>query len=168
MPLADALRLAWLPKVTDGFFLRAESFFNFASFIDAVSEARYYGGRELHKQSHGQAFMAWFQNRFGGRHHSLYLLDEPEAALSPRRQIEFLKMLRQWDEAGNAQLIIATHSPIIMSYPNATLLSFDRGCIRPVAYTDTDHYRVTREFLLDHDSQLARILAEDPAAETNG
>jgi predicted ATPase len=166
MPLADALRLSWLPKVTDGFFLRAESFFNFANFMDEVSEARFYGGRELQKQSHGQAFMAWFKNRFGGRNPSLYLLDEPEAALSPQRQIEFLKLLKRWDESGRFQIVIATHSPIIMSYPNATLLSFDGGRIREAHYTDTEHYKVTRDFLLDHESHLERILAADADEES--
>jgi predicted ATPase len=171
MPLANALRLSWLPKVTDGFFLRAESFFNFATFIDQNYKEwppprRRFGEKDLHEQSHGQSFFALFEHRVGDDRRAIYLLDEPEAALAPARQIEFLAMLRKWDAAGNFQFIIATHSPIIMSYPNAALLSFDGGKIRPMQYTDTDHYRVTRRFLMDHQSYLARLFA--PEDETEG
>jgi predicted ATPase len=163
LPLAGALRLSWLPKVSKGFFLRAESFFDFATYIDEMGPEAWapYGGKSLHAQSHGQSFFALFENRFGGSHQAILLLDEPEAALSPQRQIEFLKLLQRWDESGRFQLIIATHSPIIMSYPNATLLSFDGGRIREARYTDTEHYRVTREFLLDHETYLERVLADD-------
>ena len=161
MPLAGALRLSWLPKVTEGFFLRAESFFNFATYIDDVGSLSRHGDKRFHEQSHGQSFFALFRNRLGESHRAIYLLDEPEGALSPQRQIEFLKLLRDWEAAGNFQLIIATHSPIIMSYPNATLFSFDGGRIHPVRYTDTDHYKVTRGFLVDHESHLASLLAGD-------
>jgi predicted ATPase len=169
MPLVSALRLSWLPKVTDGFFLRAESYFNFATFLDdnyadpeipPPSRPRF-GTKELHAQSHGQSFFALFGNRIGDERRGIYLLDEPEAALAPTRQIEFLALLRKWEQAGNFQFIIATHSPIIMSYPNATLLSFDGGKIRRIAYADTDHYRVTRRFLMDHESVLQQLFAED-------
>ena len=88
-------------------------------------------------------------------------MDEPEAALSPQRQIEFLGLLRRWEESGSIQVIIATHSAIIMSYPRATLLSFDGGQIRPARYTGTDHYRVTGRFLTDHESVLQQLFAED-------
>ena len=164
-PLAQSLRLSWLPKVSEGFFLRAESFFNFASYIDAVSDPGSYGGTPLNEQSHGQAFLAWFRNRFHVRRPTIYLLDEPEAALSPTRQLEFLRMLREWDVSGLAQFIIATHSPIIMSYPGATLLSFDGGRIEPTPYTQTDHYRITRRFLMDHESVLRQLFAEDDGDE---
>lgn len=161
LPLAEALRLSWLPKVSKGFFLRAESFFDFATYIDEMGPEGWapYGGKSLHAQSHGQSFFALFENRFGGSQQAILLLDEPEAALSPQRQIEFLKLLRRWDESGRFQVVIATHSPIIMSYPNATLLSFDGGRIGEARYTDTEHYRVTREFLLDHESYLDRVLS---------
>jgi predicted ATPase len=161
MPLADALRLSWLPKVTEGFFLRAESFFNFASYIDDVGSLRRYGGRRFHEQSHGQSFFALFRHRLGEGRRGVYLLDEPEAALSPQRQIEFLKLLHAWERTGNFQLIIVTHSPIIMSYPQAALLSFDGGRIRPVRYTETDHYKVTRAFLMDHESYMTALLADE-------
>lgn len=160
-PLAQSLRLSWLPKVSEGFFLRAESFFNFATYIDAVGNADSFGGTLLNEQSHGQAFLAWFHNRFHVRRPAIYLLDEPEAALSPARQLEFLRMLRDWDASGLAQFIIATHSPIIMSYPDALLLSFDSGRIQAARYTETDHYRITRRFLMDHESVLDQLFAED-------
>lgn len=161
MPLAAALRLSWLPKVTEGFFLRAESFFNFATYIDDVSTLKRYGGKSLHEQSHGQSFFALFKNRLGDERRAIYLLDEPEAALAPTRQIEFLALLHEWEKTGNLQFIIATHSPIIMGYPNAALFSFDGGAIHTVRYTETDHYRVTRRFLMDHEAALQRILAAD-------
>ena len=162
-----ALRLSWLPKVGKGFFLRAESFFDFASYIDEMGPEGQepYGGKSLHARSHGQSFFALFENRLRGARQAIYLLDEPEAALSPHRQIEFLGLLRAWEEPGNLQMIIATHSPIIMSYPGATLLSFDGGRIRPIEYTETDHYRVTRRFLMDHEDYLDRLFAPDDADE---
>ena len=170
--LAPALRLSWLPKVTKGFFLRAESFFDFATYIDELPNGlEPYGGKSLHEQSHGQSFFALFESRLRGRSQAIYLLDEPEAALSPQRQIEFLGLLRAWENTGNTQLIIATHSPIIMSYPGAALLSFDGGAIHTARYTETDHYRVTRRFLMDHETALQRIFAandRDDDADPDG
>lgn len=142
--LAQALRLSWLPKVTEGFFLRAESFYNFATYIDQVSTLRAYGGKPLHEQSHGESFLALFMNRF---EQGIYILDEPEAALSPQRQLSFLKVINDLERPGHAQFLIATHSPIILSYPGAVLLNLDGNSIREVAYNETDHYRVTRDFL---------------------
>ena len=164
--LASALRLSWLPRVAKGFFLRAESFFDFASYIDELPGGLGpYGGKSLHAQSHGQSFFALFENRLRGRSQAIYLLDEPEAALSPQRQIEFLCLLQAWEKAGNTQLIIATHSPIIMSYPGAALLSFDGGEIHPARYTETDHYRVTRRFLMDHEFALRQLFASDETGD---
>jgi predicted ATPase len=169
MPLASALRLSWLPKVTDGFFLRVESYFNFATFLDdnyadpeigRPSRPRF-GTKELHAQSHGQAFFALFSNRIADGRRGIYLLDEPEAALAPARQIELLALLHKWEKTGNFQFIIATHSPIIMSYPSAVLMSFDRGKVHPVQYTETDHYRVTRRFLMDHQGYLDRLFTPE-------
>jgi predicted ATPase len=135
--------------------------------MDDVSNEAFYGGTKLHDQSHGQAFLTWFRNRFDTERPSIYLLDEPEAALSPPRQLDFLRMLRHWELSGMAQFIIATHSPIIMSYPRATLLSFDGGTIRELAYTATDHYRITRDFLQDPESHLQRLFSEpeEPTTE---
>jgi len=171
--LARALRLSWLPKVTSGFYLRAESFFNFASYIDEAGNPQFWGDRSLHGQSHGESFLTLFRHRFTGERRSLYLLDEPEAALSPRRQIEFLGLLRQWERTGNAQFIIATHSPIILSYPNAHLFSFDGGTVHATRFEDTEHYRVTRSFLLDPAAHLAALFAAaeaepPPAGDVTG
>jgi predicted ATPase len=142
--LASALRLSWMPKVTDGFFMRAESFFNFASYIDQVSTLQRYGGRRLHEQSHGESFLALFLNRFD---RGIYVLDEPEAALSPQRQLAFLKVIHDLEATGQAQFLIASHSPILLAYPNATLLSLDGGAIQEIAYADTEHYKLTKAFL---------------------
>jgi len=142
--LAQSLRLSWLPKVTEGFFLRAESFYNFASYIDQVSTLRAYGGKPLHAQSHGESFLALFVNRF---EHGIYILDEPEAALSPQRQLSFLRIIHDLEKSNHAQFLISTHSPIILSYPGAVLFSLDGESIEEVAYHNTAHYQLTRDFL---------------------
>ena len=159
--LASALRLSWLPKATDGFFMRAESFFNFASYIDQVSTLQRYGGRRLHEQSHGESFLALFLNRFD---RGIYILDEPEAALSPQRQLAFLKVIHDLEVTGQAQFLIASHSPILLAYPQATLLSLDGGPIHEVAYADTEHYRLTKQFL-DSPERFLNHLFEDSADE---
>ena len=141
---AQALRLSWLPKVTEGFFMRAESFYNFATYIEQVSDLRAYGGRSLHEQSHGESFLALFSNRF---EQGIYILDEPEAALSPQRQLSFLQIVHDLEKPAHAQFLIATHSPIILSYPGAVLFSLDGDEIGEIAYRETEHYLVTRDFL---------------------
>jgi predicted ATPase len=141
---AQALRLSWLPRVSDGFFMRAESFYNFATYIDEVSTLRRYGGKPLHQQSHGESFLALFANRF---EQGIYILDEPEAALSPQRQLAFLRVIHDLAAPAQAQFLIATHSPIILSYPGAVLLSLDGDSIEEIDYRHTEHYRVTRDFL---------------------
>jgi predicted ATPase len=142
--LAQALRLSWQPKIVEGFFLRAESFYNFATYIEGVSDLRAYGGRSLHEQSHGESFMSLFTNRF---EQGIYLLDEPEAALSPQRQLSFLRLLHDLSEPGHAQFLIATHSPIILSYPGAVIYSLDGEGIERIGYRDTKHFLITRDFL---------------------
>jgi predicted ATPase len=143
-PLAQALRVSWLPKVTEGFFMRAESFYNFATYLDDVSDLRAYGGRSLHAQSHGESFIALFANRF---EQGIYVLDEPEAALSPQRQLTFLKIIHELSAAGHAQFLIATHSPILLSFPGAVLLDLDGDTIEEVDYRETKHFLITRDFL---------------------
>jgi predicted ATPase len=147
--LASALRLSWYPKVTTGFFLRAESFFNFASYIDEVerddpSILDAYGGKSLHRQSHGESFLSLFTNHF---HQGIYLLDEPEAALSPNRQLSLLAILHELESSGRAQFIIATHSPMLICYPGSCILSLDGGSIHEVDYRETDQYRLMKDFL---------------------
>ncbi|MCC7123759.1 MAG: AAA family ATPase [Acidobacteria bacterium] len=143
-PLAQAIRLSWRTKVAEGFFLRAESFYNFASYIETVSNLRAYGGKSLHRQSHGESFMALFNNRF---EQGVYLLDEPEAALSPQRQLSFLRIVHDMAAPGHAQFIIATHSPILLAYPGATIFSLDGDTIERVQYQETKHFLITRDFL---------------------
>jgi predicted ATPase len=156
--LAQALRLSWMPKVTEGFFMRAESFYNFASYLDGVSDFRAYGGKSLHHQSHGESFLALFQNRF---EHGIYILDEPEAALSPQRQLAFLRIIHELETPRHAQFLIATHSPILLAYPGATLYQFEEDGIREVDYRDTDHYSVTKEFLNGPERFLSYLFSED-------
>ena len=155
--LAKALRLSWLPKATEGFFMRAESFYNFAGYLDQVSDLRAYGGKPLLAQSHGESFLSLFANRF---EQGLYILDEPEAALSPQRQLSFLRIIHDLETSGRAQFLISTHSPIILSYPDAWIYQIgDKGLDR-VAYEDTDHYQVTKDFLNRY-PQMLEILLED-------
>lgn len=141
----------------DGFFLRAESFYNLASYIDDVQYNGSYGGKSLHEQSHGESFLALLTHKFRGN--GLYLLDEPEAALSPSRQLSALAVIHKLVKA-DSQFIIATHSPILMAYPNARIYLFSENGIREVAFEDTDHYRVAKDFL-NHREQMLQVLFEE-------
>ncbi len=156
--LAQALRLSWMPKMTEGFFMRAESFYNFASYLDSVSNFMAYGGKSLHQQSHGESFLALFQHRF---EHGLYILDEPEAALSPQRQLAFLRIIHELEVPRHAQFLIATHSPILLAYPGATLYQFEEEGIREVDYHETDHYLITKEFLNGPERILGYLFADE-------
>lgn len=149
----------------DNYFLRAESFYNVATYLEDLDAlpasapplAEAYGG-PLHAQSHGESFFALLNERLGGE--GLYLFDEPEAALSPMRQMAMLTSMHRLTQAGS-QLIIATHSPILMAYPESVIYLLDDGGIRQVSYEETDHYRVTRDFLNRYPA-LLRILLEEP------
>lgn len=161
--LSDYLRLSWAPKTAKGFFMRAESFYHFASHIDQLereSPTGYsrYGGRSLHEQSHGESFLSLFLNGFSGD--ALYILDEPEAALSPQRQLTFLRIIHDLVENEGCQFIIATHSPILLGYPSADIYSFDEGEIRKTEYENTDHYQITKYFL-DHRERFLKDLFEE-------
>jgi predicted ATPase len=143
--LGRALSLSWRQRVSDGFFLRAETFFNFATYLEEVGSSFIaYGGKPLHAQSHGEAFLALFENRIED---GVYLLDEPEAALSPGRQLTFLTILHHLASMKVAQFIIATHSPILITLPGATILSIDDGRFREVSFRETEHFQLTRDFL---------------------
>ncbi|WP_026673416.1 AAA family ATPase [Alkalihalobacterium bogoriense] len=157
--LGNYIRLSWLPKISNGFFLRAESFYHFASHIDSVRAWEAYGGKSLHEQSHGESFLSLFLHRFNGK--AIYLLDEPEAALSPQRQLAFLKIIYDLSSTGECQFIIATHSPILLGYPEATILSFDSGEIKKIDYEETDHYQITKYFLDHRERFLEEILREE-------
>ena len=139
----------------DGFFLRAESWFNVATEIDDLGVTEFYGGRSLHEQSHGESFMALLKKRF--KRDGLYLLDEPEAALSPARQIEALSRFHELVLQGS-QFVIATHSPILMAYPDALILHCGPTGLQPMRYENTEHFRITRDFLLHRDKVLDILL----------
>lgn len=148
----------------DGFFLRAESMYNSATYIDELDEipcasptiSGSYGG-SLHNESHGESFIATVQNRFFGN--GLYILDEPEAALSPARQLTLLGLIGKLVE-DNSQFIIATHSPILMAFPKAEILCFSDEGIRPVGYKQTEHYQITKQFLDDPQRMLNMIFGK--------
>ncbi len=156
-------------KARDGYFLRAESFFNVATEIEKLDTDEYelanppapitslYGGKPLHEQSHGESFLALLMERFGGN--GFYVLDEPEAALSPTRQMAAMSRIHQL-VAQQSQFIIATHSPIIMAYPNATILHLSENGVKSVRYVDTEYYRLTKDFLNRHE-QMMRVLMEE-------
>ena len=158
-PLARALSLSYRPARTgEGFFFRAETLFNFVSGAEERGLEAASAERSLHAHSHGEAFLAVLEYRF--RRSGLFLLDEPEAALSPQRQLSFLLLLHDTvREYPDAQFVISTHSPILLATPGAQILSFDDDCIHEIAYTDTPAYTVTRRFLADHEGFLARLLA---------
>jgi predicted ATPase len=145
-------------KGSDGFYFRAESFYNVATEVDRLGMDHYYGGKSLHDQSHGESFFSLFLDRFAGD--GLYLLDEPEAALSPQRQLTFLAAMHELVERGS-QLVIATHSPIIMAYPDAIIYQFTDEGVAPIEYEDTPHYRVTHSFLNRREQTLRELFADD-------
>jgi predicted ATPase len=175
--LCDHLRLRrTLRRPRDSWFLRAESYFNVATEIERLDEEpaggppiiSSYGGKSLHEQSHGESFFALFRNRFRGE--GLYLLDEPEAALSPMRQMAFLTILDGLVKKGS-QFVIATHSPIILAYPKAWIYVLGGANIERTAYEETEHYRVSRQFLLDPARMMKELTGDgavwagDPGAE---
>lgn len=138
-----------------GFFLRAESFFNVATEIENLNVGEAYGARSLHEQSHGESFMTLLNNRFGEQ--GLYILDEPEAALSPQRQLAALSRIHDL-VLERSQFIIATHSPILMAYPNAWIYACTSDGLRRVNYEDTEHFHVTRDFVLNPQATLKALL----------
>ncbi|MCI8573624.1 MAG: AAA family ATPase [Oscillibacter sp.] len=161
--LGDYLTPARKRYPRDGFFLRAESFYNVATNIDEMDELvggdprliDSYGGVSLHQQSHGESFLALVQNRFGGE--GLYLLDEPEAALSPSRLLTLLAEMDRLVKA-DSQFIVSTHSPILMAFPNARIYELNENGVRAVAYKETEHYQLTRRFLENPERMLRYLL----------
>ena len=154
-----------------GFFLRAESFFNLATTIEELDREPgmgppiidSYGGRSLHEQSHGESFMALALHRFGPQ--GLYILDEPEAALSPLRQMSMLRRMHDLAQRG-CQFIVATHAPIVLSYPEAWIYELGDHGLRRVEYDDTSTVRVTRDFLNQRAPTLAELFADDGGEAT--
>jgi predicted ATPase len=141
--LSSAFRASWLPKVTNGWFFRAESFFSVARYLDEVRSPY----ADFLSHSHGEGFMRFFEERC--QRQGIFIFDEPESALSPARQMEFLKLMRRMDQSGHCQIIMATHSPVLMAYPDARLLRLSKYGLEPVTVKETDHYKVMREFCAD-------------------
>jgi predicted ATPase len=138
-----------MPKITTGWFFRAESFFSVARYLDRAALEDPFAGPppDFLSHSHGEGFLRFFAERCSRQ--GIFIFDEPESALSPSRQIEFLKLLKRMDESRITQVIMATHAPLLMAYPDARLLRLDRGGLEPVTLEETDHYRLMREFWAD-------------------
>lgn len=139
----------------DGFFLMAESMYNLASNIDELDVIDSYGGRSLHQQSHGESFLSIMINRFSKN--GLYILDEPEAALSPTRQMSMITRIHDLVNE-NCQFIISTHSPILMSYPNSIIYEIKNGRLKKTKLEDTEHYQITKSFLENKNKFLDILL----------
>jgi predicted ATPase len=159
--LVRALRLSFDIRTGAGYFLRAESFFNAASYIDSIGVTKYYGGRSLHTRSHGETFFTLLELKF--QRDGLFLLDEPEAALSPQRQMAFLVLLHDvLAKYKNAQFIISTHSPILLGFPNAQIVSFDNGKLQEIQYEDCSPTQIVRRFVNNRDSVLNELFRKSP------
>jgi predicted ATPase len=157
--LADALRASWLPKISWGWFFRAESFFAVARYLDEAAQEPLSGPPpDFLSHSHGEGFLRFFAERC--ERQGLFIFDEPESALSPARQIEFLKLLRMMERSGISQVIMATHAPILMAYPGATLLRLTKYGLQPVTLRETNHYRLMREFCLDPKTFIEAMMDE--------
>jgi predicted ATPase len=145
--LSEALRASWLPKITNGWFFRAESFFSVARYLDAAARSGRGIPPDFLSHSHGEGFLRFFAERC--QRQGIYIFDEPESALSPSRQIEFLKLMRMMDKSSHCQVIMARHSPVLMAYPGARLLRLTKYGLEPTSVRDTDHYKTLREFFED-------------------
>jgi predicted ATPase len=156
--LSDALRASWLPKITTGWFFRAESFFSVARYLDQAAVGAGEIPPDFLSHSHGEGFLRFFEERC--QRQGIFIFDEPESALSPSRQIEFLKLLRRMDRSGISQVIMATHSPMLMAYPGARLLRLSKYGLEPVRVEDTDHYRLMQEFWADPATFIDTMLEE--------
>jgi len=168
-PLTKALRVGFSRRTGQGFYLRAESFFNVATRVDEMAHDlldghnayNAYGGKSLHVRSHGESFFALFENRFSRR--GFYVLDEPEAALSPQRQLSFLARLHSLLEGNDEiQFLIATHSPMLLAYPGAQIFSFDDEVIHEISYQETSPYQIVSRFLEWPDVYLRELFSELP------
>jgi predicted ATPase len=172
-PLAAALRPSFRRQPPDAYFLRSEFQAHFASLLDArrddpefiADPYGLYGGQSLHQRSHGEAFLAILQHRIRA---GLFMMDEPESALSPQRQLVLLAHMWQQVASGKSQFIIATHSPILLTFPGADIVSFDGGVLTRVKLEDTSHYQITRGILYNAESYWKHLRAADDAASEGG
>jgi predicted ATPase len=156
--LSKALRASWLPKITDGWFFRAESFFSVARYLDEAAKESLSGPPDFLSHSHGEGFLRFFQERCNRQ--GIFIFDEPESALSPARQVEFLKLLRRMERSANSQVIMATHAPLLMAYPGARLLHLSKSGLAHIAMEETDHYRLMREFFAAPGSFIETMLED--------
>ena len=152
--LAGALKASWLPKIGRGWFFRAESFFSVARYLDEAGSP----SADFLSHSHGEGFIRFFEERCAQP--GIFLFDEPESALSPNRQFDFLKLLRRMDQGGQSQVIMATHSPILMALPGVSLLRLGKYGLEPVLLEDTEHFRIMREFVLNRHGFVEAMLDE--------
>ena len=158
--LTDFISVQWANGRVPGSFFGSDIFGHFASAVEGFAKAdpgqlKHFGGKSLITQSHGQSLMSYFRSRYQLK--GLYLLDEPETALSPKTQLELLKLIIETSGAGHAQFIIASHSPILLACPGATIYSFDSLPLEPVAYEQTDHYRIYKDFMADRSAYLRAL-----------
>lgn len=173
-PLVKALRLSFDVRTGAGFFLRAESLFNTATWIDQTDQETnvpglsgppiidYYGGKSLHTRSHGETFVTVMEAKM--QRNGLFLLDEPEAALSPQRQLSFLILMRETVKRHkDAQFVISTHSPLLLGYPGAQIVSFDDGTLREIRYEETAPYQIAKGFLNNRENFLSELFEEAPS-----
>lgn len=164
--LADCFTLSWRTKPKNGYFFRAESFFNIANYIDYLArecggpEKAYaaYGGKSLHEQSHGESFLSFFKYRLGDG--GFFIFDEPEAALSPERQLSLMVIMHDMCKNTDSHFIIATHSPILLAYPNSTIYSCDSDILSKIVYKNTKHYQITKRFLDNPEYYLHHLFRE--------
>jgi predicted ATPase len=159
--LSTALRASWLPKITNGWFFRAESFFSVARYLDKAAledDVNKPPPPDFLSHSHGEGFLRFFEERC--QKQGIFIFDEPESALSPSRQIEFLKLLRRMDNSGICQVIMATHSPMLMAYPNARLLRLSKHGLEAVTVVETDHYKIMQEFCADPAGFIEAAIAD--------
>jgi predicted ATPase len=157
--LSKALRASWLPKITNGWFFRAESFFSVARYLDQAALEPLSGPPpDFLSHSHGEGFLRFFEERC--QKQGIFIFDEPESALSPSRQIEFLKLLQRMESSRISQVIMVTHAPMLMAYPGARLLRMTKYGLEPVTIEQTDHYRVMREFCADPAGFIETVISE--------
>jgi len=152
------ISLLWHDGIVQGAFFGSEHFKDFVNILDEWAaldpgQLKYFGGESLRTKSHGQSMMAYFQSRYS--HKGIYILDEPETALSPRTQIELLKIISTCGNEGNAQFIIATHSPILLACPGALIYNFNESPVQPIDYEETELYQIYKNFLLDRQYYLS-------------
>src|SRR5260370_21858486 len=158
-PLVSAIRVGFTIRTGKGFYLRAESFFNVASYVDSMGVLDSYGGKSLHAQSHGESFLSLLQHRF--TRSGFYVMDEPEAALSPQRQLSFLVLLHDLlTDNNDIQVLIATHSPILLAYPDAQVLSFDGGHVHEIGYRESQLFQRVRRFVAAPDQYLSAFSSD--------